>query len=225
MGQQQRYIGANTQQATISQNTQGVMYLFDGFMDWVVMNMRYSVNQLKNLVASGGGGEIAMLVGDRGIKYMKITKDMLFEDMFIELNINDAFDKASRERALSIAQALAQNGQLDMIDFFKVENASSKVELEEELEYRMEKRKREQAKQSQGQNDIAAQMEQLKQFFAVQLLQLKEDNANFRTMYQSDMQAFSKGYKEILNALPTPPAQATINQPKQEELKQEEQSV
>lgn len=237
LGQQTKYVGLGTQQGTIAQNNLGTSYLIDGFMEWIVMNMRYAVNQAKNLYTIEDNKEAPFVIGDRGIAFLKFTKDMRFEDLFVELNVNDAVDEATKARTLAYAQAWSQNPNsgLDELDILKLDRATSSTKSLEEIEYKLEKKKKE-AKKQQAQS-IQLEQQTLEQqliqqqklqksaeLSAAAIAQLKEDNENWRTatkvdnenwrtQYKADIDALTKQITILHQSLPQEPQQPGIPTP------------
>ena len=120
------------------------------------------------------------VVSERGREWIKITKDLTFEDLNAYIKVKDYIDEVGRERILMQAQAAMQNGMIDMIDYLKIEQANTYTELINELEYQLKKRKRDQEKQAQIQQMMAQaqQQQMLEQQQNMELL--KEDNKNYR---------------------------------------------
>lgn len=237
LGQQTKYIGLGTQQGTIAQNNLGTSYLVDGFMEWIVMNMRYAVNQAKNLYTIEDNKEAPFVIGDRGVAFLKFTKDMRFEDLFVELNVNDAVDEATKARTLAYAQAWSQNPNsgLDELDILKLDRATSSTKSLEEIEYKLEKKKKEvkkmqaqaialEGQKSQEAFQQQAALAQAAKLMEASIIQLKEDNENYRTslkvenenyrmQYKTDMDALIKQITILAGQLPQEPSQGNTSTP------------
>lgn len=125
LGQQKTYVGYDTQQQTLSQNSLGMSYLIDGFMNYLQINMQYAINAYKYMSTSEGDIQTSLLVGDKGIKYLEITKDFAFEDLLCYLNINDLIEQAEKERILKGADLALQNGGIDMLDWTEINIAQT----------------------------------------------------------------------------------------------------
>jgi len=229
LGQPQEYMGFNTTQSTISQNAIGTAYLFDGFMEWLVLNMRYAVNQSKLIYTNSDSNEASFIVGDRGLVFLKLFKSLRFEEIFTKLNINDQMDEKQKQRIIQIAQAVAQNQGISMLDYLKIEKSSSVTEAENILEYSLKEQENKQSKQAQAEQEAAGQLDQSKVVVEAALQQLKDDNANYR----AEVQALSKNIGDLLklmqNQPPASPLQAQMAQgeqpPMQEAPAQEAQDV
>ena len=201
MGQPQTYFGFNTVQSTIAQNAVGTAYLFDGFMDWVVRCMRFSVNRAKLLYTTKGNLEASFVVGDRGIAFLHLFKELTWEQIFVKLMVNDVMDKEQKGRILTISQGAAQNSQLTLRDYLKIEGARSVSEAENVLDFaEKEKEIKAQKQGAQDFNNIMAEAEK-KKIDAAELLQLREDNANFRAQLQS----FTKNIDMLLKVAQSQP--------------------
>lgn len=204
LGQQTRYIGYGQQQASIAQNQMGISYLIDGFLDFLVMNMRFSVNRAKYLYSEGENPEVEFLIGEKGLRYLKFTKDMRFERFMTALNINDSIDEAGRQRMLAYAQAWSQNPVFGVspASIIKIEAAKSYTEAADILDFDMKKAKKEQGQQQAAMQEAQMQMAQSAQMFQAAMAQLKEDNANYR----AELQAVLKGYTQMEQSMVEPPA-------------------
>lgn len=231
LGQQTKYIGLGTQQGTINQNNIGTSYLVDSFMEWVTMNMRYAVNQAKNLYTIGDNKEAEFLVGDRGVAYLKFTKDIRFEDFFIELNINDSIDEATKQRTLAYAQAWSQNPEwgVSALDILKLDRSNSSTKSIEELEYSIKKSEKNKAKIQEQQLQQQAELQQ--QSFEQQAIikqadldmkaaleQLKQDNENYRMQYTQDMKALLEQVKVLSSQLPEAPPKSQLQNTGQNQM-------
>ncbi len=217
LGQQTRYIGYGQQQSSIAQNQIGVSYLIDGFLDYIVQNMRFSVNRAKFLYSQEDNAEIEFLIGEKGLRFLKFTKDIRFERFMIALNINDSIDEAGRQRILSYAQAWSQNPVFGISpsSILKIESAKSYTEASDILEYDMKRAKKEQGQQQQAMQQAQMEMQQAGQMFQAALAQLKEDNANYR----AELQAMLKGM-EMESTMQEPP-----QSPLQPQLAQQTQQI
>jgi len=170
LGQQQTYIGLGTQKGTIAQSTLGLSIMYRNFVKYNEINLQYSIN-LAKLVYTDPKSEAPFVVGDRGIQFLKWLKEYRYEDILLFIKTKDIIDEKGKERLLAIAQALSQNQQIDILDYLKIEMATNRTELYNELDYSARKRKREniqsqkaatqredvnQEKELQGKAEIAA---------------------------------------------------------------------
>jgi hypothetical protein len=179
MGQQSGYVGAKTQAGTIAQSNLGTAYLYQGFIRFIEKDLQYALNQYKISLLVNEDEDIPV-IGDRGIEYLKLTEDFKFEDFAIYIKVKDFIDESARERLIFLAQAAMQNQLIDMADFIKIETAKTYTELLNEIEFAMNKKKREQAEQQQLQMlQQQAMQEQMLQAQAQQA-QVREEGQNFR---------------------------------------------
>jgi hypothetical protein len=179
LGQQQGYVGAKTQAGTIAQSNLGTTYLYQGFIEFFQKQLAFALNQYKVSLMDESENDIPV-VGTRGKEWFKITKDFQFEELGVYIKVKDFMDDSARERIISIAQAAMQNQQIDISDYIRIETAKSYTELINELNYSMNKKKRDAEKQqAMMQMMQQAQMEQ--QLAAQQQQQgMKEEGANYR---------------------------------------------
>ena len=120
------------------------------------------------------------IVGTRGKEWLKITEDFQFEELGVYIRVKDFMDDQSKERLIGLAQAAMQNQQIDMIDYIRIEKAKTYTEIINELEYSLNKKKRDAEKQqAMMQMMQQAQMEQ-QMSQQQQLAGMKEEGANYR---------------------------------------------
>lgn len=161
MGMQSNVIGKAVQGNTISQSTLGLSLLYENFIKFNEMNLQCAANMAIQLYSSGKADEAEIIVGDRGIKFLKTAKELGFdrwEDMLIYIKTKDTISEQDKQRYMVLGQALAQNGQIDMLDFVKIDMAESKSEVKHDLEIALEKR---QKKEEDATKQQAMQQQQM----------------------------------------------------------------
>jgi hypothetical protein len=208
MGQNQTYYGNNVMQSMISQNSIGTSYLIDGFMDWVVLNMRYAANMYKNvLYTTHKDSDIRMMVGDRGVVFMKLLDGLDWEQVWVQLNVNDVIDEKQKDRILSIAQAAAQNQGLDFKDYLIVEKAKSVSEVMNSMDYSLKKREMKAGQNSQAESNARMAEDKNRIMLQAMLEDFKQDNENYRAEIKLMVQSLT----DAMNALKTvqPPQDLT----------------
>ncbi len=224
LGQQTRYVGNGQVQSQLTQGQLGIAYLLDGFLDFLVMNMRYSVNQAKNLYASNTNKEVEFYLGDKGVRYLKFTKGIQFEKFNISLTLNDLIDSEGRASLNQLSLAWAQNGVLDVTSFLKLQKSRTYTQALDELDYDV------QAKRKQDQKAAAANMqaeqahEEMLRLHDAGIVQLKEDNENWRTQFE----AIAKQNLQMLTMLqslqpPASPLQQNLAQVDQQQSQPQQQ--
>jgi hypothetical protein len=179
LGQQSGYVGAKTQAGTIAQSNLGTTYLYQGFVEFFEKQLAFALNQYKVSLMGESENDIPV-VGTRGKQYLKITEDFQFEELGVYIKVKDFMDEQARERLIGLAQAAMQNQTIDMLDYIRIEKCKTYTEVINELDYSINKKKREAEKQqAMMQMMQQAQMEQ--QMAQQQNMQsMKEDGANYR---------------------------------------------
>jgi hypothetical protein len=179
LGQQAGYVGAKTQAGTIAQSNLGTTYLYQGFIQFVEKELSFAINQYKVSLIDEPETEIPV-VGTNGKEYFRLTKDFQFQELGVYLKVRDFIDEQAKERLIGLAQAAMQNQMIDMLDYIRIEKASSYTQLMNELEYSLNKREREKEKQQAMMQMM--QQAQMEQQAAQQqdLMAAKEDGANYR---------------------------------------------
>ena len=170
LGQQSGYVGAKTQAGTIAQSNLGTTYLYQGFIQFIQKELGFALNQFKVSLMAESEEEIPV-IGTRGKQWLKIG---------IYIKVKDFIDDASRERLLGLAQAAMQNQMIDMLDYLRIERAKTYTELMSELEYSLNKKKRDAEKQ-QAMMQMMQQAQQEQQMAQQQnAAVMKEEGANYR---------------------------------------------
>jgi hypothetical protein len=105
---------------------------------------------------------------------------------------------------LALAQAAMQNQMIDMMDYIRIEQCKSYTELLNELQYTMNKKKRDAEKQqAMMQMMQQAQMEQQLQAKNEQTM-MKEDGANYRAELGSQAKIASDAMKMGISEAASP---------------------
>lgn len=181
LGQQNQYVGAGTQRASIGQSTLGLTRLFEEFMDFVQQNMMYACNVAKTLYCEPNNQVADFTIGEKAIKFLKLLPKYKFEDFEVVLTLNDVIDEAGRQRLIAIAQAMAQNGQITMLDFLNIETAKTYTEMKVVIEQTL-KQKEVEAKRQQALQAMQAQAMQEQQMQAMNAQEaLRQAGADKRT--------------------------------------------
>jgi hypothetical protein len=150
-GQQDQQIGLGVFKGMALASSVGNAALYNSLFKFNEINLQYQINLAKLVYANNEGDDVApLIVGDRGMKVIKVTKDWLFEDLLVSVSPHDIIDDQQRQQILAIGQALAQNDRIDMLDFIDMLSSDTLTELRNQLEYGLNKRK-EEAKESQMQ--------------------------------------------------------------------------
>jgi hypothetical protein len=184
MGQLTSYVGYGSQQQSISQNQLGMATYYDGFMTYYTYLLQYILNKAKIMLMDMDGEEAAeVMLSEDAIKFFKNTTEFQLEDMMVKVDIEDVIDEQSRQRLLTIAQAMAQNADktgFDWDDYIELETARTYTELKDKMTMKIKKRKMQQ-KQEQQMAMLQQQAEAEKQRqFAMQQQQMAEQGRNAR---------------------------------------------
>ncbi len=174
MGAVQPQLGKSVQENAKTMSTTGLVNFYDDFMQFNEMNLRYATNLAKIVYSMDGNFEAPMVIGDRGIRTMKIGKDFRFEDLLLYIKVKDIIGAEDKARYVQVASAIAQQGGMDMLDFMIVDTSESKTEMRKDFEKAVQKKKAEQAEaekiafdreMAKGQQQIQGQasMEQMRQ--------------------------------------------------------------
>lgn len=163
-GTQQEVIGKAVQQGVIQQSLMGNANLFKNLFKFNEICLQYCVNLGKLIYAKGDGDETApFVIGDRGMKALKLIKDRLFEDVLVIVSQKDMIDDQQKGQLMQIAQAAIQNDQITVLDFLAMQKNNTYSELENQLEYSMKKREEIKQKEAVMQQQNLERMELARQ--------------------------------------------------------------
>jgi len=153
MGQLTSYVGYGSQQQSISQNQLGMATFYDGFMTYYTYFLQYLLNKSKIMLMDMDGEEAAdIMLSEDAVKFFKNTREFQLEDLMVKVEIEDVIDDQSRQRLLTIAQAMAQNADktgFDWDDYIELETARTYTELKDKMSIKIKKRKMKQEQQQQ----------------------------------------------------------------------------
>lgn len=204
MGQLTSYVGYGSQQQSISQNQLGMATYYDGFMTYYTYLLQYILNKAKIMLMDMDGEEAAdVMLSEDAIKFFKNTTEFQLEDMMVKVDIEDVIDEQSRQRLLTVAQAMAQNADktgFDWDDYIELETARTYTELKDKMTMKIKKRKIQQEQQQmmmmQQQQAEADRQRQ----FAMQQQQMAEQGRNAREsakLQQKTMQPIADREAEL----------------------------
>ena len=196
LGQQSGYVGAKTQAGTIAQSNLGTAYLYQGFIQFIEKHLSHAINQYKLTLTEEDDKEIPV-VGNRGKAYLKLTENFQFEELGVYIKVKDFIDDQARERLIAQAQAAMQNQMIDMADYIRIEQAKTYTETLAELEYSMNRKKREQAEAQAQQQAMQQQQIAQQQAAQQQIAAMKEVGQNMRQQQQLNAQQPQGGPQQM----------------------------
>lgn len=208
MGEVQPQLGKSVQQNATQLSTTGLVNFYDDFMQFNQMNLQYAANLAKIVYSMDGNFEAPMIVGDRGVRFLKIGKDFRFEDLLLYLKVKDVIGQADKERYVQVASAIAQQGGMDMVDFMIVDMGESKTQMRKDYEKAINKKKAEAAQMA----EVAHQRDMQKNAQNIQ------GQAGMEQMRQEgeDARATERGQVAVTKTLLD--HKAKTNQPQEEQL-------
>ncbi len=224
LGQEYKYVGLGQAKSTIAQNTLGVAYILDGFLDFVVMNMRYATNLQKILSANDEkNNDLMMLLGDSGVRYLKFTKDMQWEQMYIELIINDSMSDQDKKEIEQVSLAWAQNSVLTPLTWLKIKRSESYTKAIAILEKETAENEAKMQKQQQEQQAMTIQQIEVDKNKDLEVVQYKEMMENYRKELDAAVKLLGNYQQAIQQVQPVQPlVEPQQPQPSQQELPQED---
>lgn len=201
LGQQSGYVGAKTQAASISQSSYGTLNFYTSFVRFIENCLQYGTNQYKVCVSSQSEDEIP-LIGERGVKYAKITEDFTFEDFRVYIKVIDIISDEAKARLVNIALAFVQNGMLDPLDYIEIEKAKTYTDLLKTLRVSLQKKKKEQEKQAMMQQMMAQAIEEQKNAGKINEREMIESGQNYRKNVDAEVKVATSQPAQEAEAVP-----------------------
>jgi hypothetical protein len=201
LGQQSGYVGAKTQAASISQSSYGTLNFYTSFVRFIENCLQYGTNQYKVCVSSQSEDEIP-LIGERGVKYAKITEDFTFEDFRVYIKVIDIISDEAKSRLVNIALAFVQNGMLDPLDYIEIEKAKTYTDLLKTLRVSLQNKKKEQEKQAMMQQMMAQAIEEQKNAGKINEREMIESGQNYRKNVDAEVKVATSQPAQEAEAVP-----------------------
>lgn len=188
LGMQGNVVGKAVQQNSIARSTLGLATIYEDFVRFNEFNLQYCLNLSKLALTAEGDQDHLFMVGDRQVKWMKVTRDFAYQDLLLYVKVKDVIDEGAKARLQQYAFAYMQNPEAGntILDVLKLEQATTWTQAINELEYAIKKRNKMAAIAAQQQAQMQMQMQnnELQQDMAKAAM--KENQANQRTMIQAD---------------------------------------
>jgi hypothetical protein len=153
LGQQRDYVSRDVQQATMTTSSNVMNYTIEGLFESIRRDMQYSINVQKMHM-----DKEELVVSDRGMKIIKGLGKRRFEDVMVNLKIQDYIDDATRARIVQYAVNWSMNPQMsgiDPADILMMEQEKSLSQMIRKLQASMRKKKNEAQKQQAYQDTLA----------------------------------------------------------------------
>ncbi len=192
LGQQGAVVGKAVQENTIERNSYGTATLMWGLMRHFNMVLQYNVNLKQMLYQFSDSVEESLIIGDEGSYLLKILNPQEFgtQPLMVFLELANTLDPVMRQEIRTIALSQAQNGNMDLVDY--IDNVLLKPTAKQAVQGLKDARNkadREAKANAQAENQMATEQQQnviaAQALTEAELIQIKEDNANFRTMYDA----------------------------------------
>lgn len=198
LGMQSNTVGKAVQQNTISRSTLGLATIYEDFVKFNEINLQYAMNLSKIVLTADGDYEGVFAVGDRQIKWMKITKEFSYSDLLLLIKVKDSIDEASKVRLQQYAFAWMQNPDAGntMLSVLRLEQAKSWTQAINDLEYSIKSYNRAMMMQQQAAINAEIEREQRELENKTGNTLIKENNANQRAIIQADAMLEKEKIKE-----------------------------
>jgi hypothetical protein len=202
-------IGKGVQENTVELSSTGLMPLWMGWVQSIQKDLMLSTNMQKIMMLDDeyDQADAQMIVGDRGMEWLKMTMTEQFNTLGIYINPYDVVDATERAKLDNRILGYVQNGLLTAYDVEKIISMTSKREIESYLRYTIAKaiKKQEMMAQQQRMDQMAiAQANMQSKLQEKQIpAQAQVDAAQQRkeaTMYSADKAAEAKKQATDVNA-------------------------
>ncbi len=194
LGQQGQFVSGQVQAASVSQGNLGTSYIFNGLIKHLAQVVNHAANVSKIINTIEPESEIPV-VGSSGTEFLRITKDLRWEDFLIDIQIVDMIDPSAKAQIMSAVQGLAQNLALTALDVIKIQEATSYTELRVYFEKQIKQQKKDSERAAQLQamqaESAAAQQGQIQH----SLEQARQTGNNERTAATLEAQLAGKAFE------------------------------
>ena len=144
LGQQQTYVGLSTQQNTIAQNTRGSEHIYSAVLKLYSDVMAYSLEKVKiGYFHNKNRHVLEEITDERGINFLKETKDLSFAELMTKVHIEDIVDDQMKAALIQAAFAALQNQIIDFLDYVKLIQIKTYTEMSSYFEKVIERKKQE----------------------------------------------------------------------------------
>lgn len=200
LGQQQSYVGLNTQQNTIAQNTKGAEYIYSSLLKLYADVQGYSLEKFKLAFVYGKNTEIVKgVLNKNGMAFLKDIKDFTFHEMFVNVHLEDIIDEQMKSQLLQAAMMGLQGGLIEFKDFVAMIRFQTYSEMSAYMDEALARKERLTQQQQMmaevmKQASIQAQGEQLKQLEAQ-----KQQGQNQRAMLDAGVKGAKINADMLMN--------------------------
>jgi len=143
LGTQKTYVGFDTQQATMDASSNNLQYLFYGHAQMMNNVLQYSLELMKIMIQSGETDAGDVVLGQRGVYFIKQMKKNLFSSLLCRTDVEDYIDENRRKTLMADLRVLMQTGQVDIVDLMKIEQLQTWSEIMSYVEWKYEQKKSE----------------------------------------------------------------------------------
>jgi ABC-type Fe3+-hydroxamate transport system substrate-binding protein len=174
---------------------------YENHMQFTTNFLQHLLNYLKNyFLTDQGQREAELFLSLRSLHLLKVTENLAFDNLATFVDMRDNMSDIERQQIVGIAQTVLPTGNIEaLMALVKIQNASTKTDVINELEYFAERKLKEQQQQQQQQammqaaaiaqqGDNANQQQQLKNEGAVQAKQAEAEGRIANTMVQQGIQ-------------------------------------
>jgi hypothetical protein len=156
LGQQQTYVGLSTQQNTIAQNTRGSEHIYSAVLKLYSDIMAYSMEKVKiGYLHNKNRHVIEEITDERGVNFLKETKDLSFAELMTKVHIEDIVDDQMKAALIQAAFAALQNQLIEFLDYIKLIQIRTYTEMSRYFETVLERKKKEAERQKILQETMA----------------------------------------------------------------------
>ena len=188
LGTQDSVVGKAVQQNSIARSTLGLTTIYEDFIKFNEINLQYGLNLSKIVLTVDGDYEGIFMTGDRGIKWMKVTKEFSYSDLLLYIKVKDTIDEGAKNRLNQYAFAYMQNPEAGdtILDVLKLEQATSWTAAINELEFSIKNRNKKNAMMAQQQAQQEQAAADKEREFESGKIKFEEDQATARAGIEAE---------------------------------------
>ena len=141
LGMQNKIIGKSVQENTVELSSTGLLPLWMGWVQSIQKDLMLSTNMQKIMMLADDydQAQAKMIVGDRGMEWLRMTVTEQFNTLGIYINPYDVVDATERAKIDNRVLGYIQNRLLNAYDVEKISAMTSKRAIEAYLRYAISK--------------------------------------------------------------------------------------
>lgn len=180
-GMSEAYLSKDAQAGRIAASATGTAYLYEGFMQFVENDMRLAANMQKMIDADGSEETRQYVLGGKGVKFLKLSKGMRWQDVLIFMKIEDRIDEKAKAFIQGVVQQYATQPEIvSPIAVLEMVRAKTWTEMLRKIEIEMKKNIKKKEAREQYEKIMAMMQAERQRQASLEQEKIRQDGAGTR---------------------------------------------